>query len=207
MILNIITILVDLFLYISLDFSFGHLVSRHFYFPSLIFLYFYSSLFNNIVVIIKDQQSSNLDGNKSIKDKDKDKNLLNDTLPLTLTKSGITGSVSSKTNSMNISSFSVINGNQQSNVQSNVQSNIQSNVQSNIQSNVQSNAESSVQGNRGRGLTSAGGIGVGKGGNTNSSSSGVGRLSSSSRSRRISVGSGSTQPMVLSQTGIRQEFC
>ena len=187
MILNIITILVDLFLYISLDFSFGHLVSRHFYFPSLIFLYFYSSLFNNIVVIIKDQQSSNLDGNKSIKDKDKDKNLLNDTLPLTLTKSGITGSVSSKTNSMNISSFSVINGNQQS--------------------NVQSNAESSVQGNRGRGLTSAGGIGVGKGGNTNSSSSGVGRLSSSSRSRRISVGSGSTQPMVLSQTGIRQEFC
>ena len=202
MILNIITILVDLFLYYSFDFSFGHLVSRHFYFPSLIFLYFYSSLFNNIVVIIKDQQSSNLDGNKSIKDKDKDKNLLNDTLPLTLTKSGITGSVSSKTNSMNISSFSVINGNQQSNVQSN--------VQSNIQSNVQSNAESSVQGNRGRGLTSAGGIGVGvgvgKGGNTNSSSSGVGRLSSSSRSRRISVGSGSTQPMVLSQTGIRQEF-
>ena len=202
MILNIITILVDLFLYYSLDFSFGHLVSRHFYFPSLIFLYFYSSLFNNIVVIIKDQQSSNLDGNKSIKDKDKDKNLLNDTLPLTLTKSGITGSVSSKTNSMNISSFSVINGNQQSNAQSN--------VQSNIQSNVQSNAESSVQGNRGRGLTSAGGIGVGvgvgKGGNTNSSSSGVGRLSSSSRSRRISVGSGSTQPMVLSQTGIRQEF-
>ena len=194
MILNIITILVDLFLYYSLDFSFGHLVSRHFYFPSLIFLYFYSSLFNNIVVIIKDQQSSNLDGNKSIKDKDKDKNLLNDTLPLTLTKSGITGSVSSKTNSMNISSFSVINGNQQSNVQTNVQSNV----------------ESSVQGNRGRGLTSAGGIGVGvgvgKGGNTNSSSSGVGRLSSSSRSRRISVGSGSTQPMVLSQTGIRQEF-
>ena len=150
--------------------------------------------------MIRDQQSSNLDGNKSIKDKDKDKdkNLLNDTLPLTLTKSGITGSVSSKTNSMNISSFSVINGNQQSN------------VQSNIQSNVQSNAESSVQGNRGRGLTSAGGIGVGvgvgKGGNNNSSSSGVGRLSSSSRSRRISVGSGSTQPMVLSQTGIRQEF-
>ena len=196
MILNIITILVDLFLYYSLDFSFGHLVSRHFYFPSLIFLYFYSSLFNNIVVIIKDQQSSNLDGNKSIKDKDKDKNLLNDTLPLTLTKSGITGSVSSKTNSMNISSFSVINGNQQSNVQTNVQSNV----------------ESSVQGNRGRGLTSAGGIGVGvgvgvgKGGNNNNSSSGVGRLSSSSRSRRISVGSGSTQPMVLSQTGIRQEF-
>ena len=63
-------------------------------------------------MIIKDQQSSNLDGNKSIKDKDKDKNLLNDTLPLTLTKSGITGYVSSKTNSMNISSFSVINGNQ-----------------------------------------------------------------------------------------------
>ena len=135
--------------------------------------------------MIRDQQSSNLDGNKSMKDKDrdkdKDKNILNDTLPLTLTKSGITGSVYSKASPMNINSLSVLNGNQQSNVQSNVESNVQGNV----------------QGNRGVGLTSAGGVGTGV--NNGSSSSSGGRLSSSSRSRRISVGS--SQPMVLSQTG------
>ena len=141
--------------------------------------------------MIRDQQSSNLDGNKSMKekdkdkDKDKDKNILNDTLPLTLTKSGIAGSVSSKASPMNINSFSVLNGSQQGY------------VQSNVQSNVESNAQGNVQGNRGVGLTSAGGVGTGT--NNGSSSSSGGRLSSSSRSKRIS--GGSSQPMVLSQTG------